>query len=197
MTGQESDQPRIPPLDPPYGLAADLLAKVTRPGSEPLLIFRTLARHVALATAMEPLASYLLGPDGLAAEDRELAILRVTARCGCRSEWATHATVFAPLFGWPASLVRGLRVSAGPVSGLSDRQGLVVELCDGLVDHAAISDALWARLRYHWSDEELLELIVVVGLYQTVSYVAKCARTPVEAWASAVAGGEDQITHDR
>ena len=47
-----------------------------------------------------------------------------------------------------------------------------------------MSDALWQELAREWSDEQLLELLVLAGWYRAISYVCNAARVPREDWAA-------------
>ena len=45
-------------------------------------------------------------------------------------------------------------------------------------------DALWAELTRHFSDESMLELLMLAGFYRTVSYLTNALRLPLEAAAA-------------
>ena len=48
--------------------------------------------------------------------------------------------------------------------GFTDRERLAIEYAERFaIDHRAVDDELWGRLRAHFSDPELLELTVTVG----------------------------------
>ena len=48
--------------------------------------------------------------------------------------------------------------------GFTDRERLAIEYAERFaIDHRAVDDELWSRLRGHFSDPELLELTVTVG----------------------------------
>ncbi len=47
---------------------------------------------------------------------------------------------------------------------LTDRERLAAEYAERFaIDHTAVDDELWGRLREHFSDTELLELTVTIG----------------------------------
>lgn len=111
--------PRIAPLDPPYSEdIASQLAKWMPPGSDadPLLLFRTLARHDGLFSRMRPLGAGILGHPRLDPRERELLILRTCARSGAEYEWGVHVLAFAKPLGLTdeqvAATVRGSSVDA-------------------------------------------------------------------------------------
>jgi alkylhydroperoxidase family enzyme len=48
--------------------------------------------------------------------------------------------------------------------GFTDRERLAAEYAERFaIDHTAVDDDLWNRLRQHYSDPELLELTVTIG----------------------------------
>lgn len=48
--------------------------------------------------------------------------------------------------------------------GFTDRERLAAEYAERFaIDHTAVDDELWGRLREHYSDTELLELTVTIG----------------------------------
>jgi alkylhydroperoxidase family enzyme len=57
-------------------------------------------------------------------------------------------------------------------------------MCDELHATSEISDELWEALRDQWSDEQLIELLILAGWYRTISYVINAARLEPEPWAA-------------
>jgi len=47
-----------------------------------------------------------------------------------------------------------------------------------------VSDELFAVLRSHYSDEEILELVITAGWYHTVAYVVNACGVEREPWAA-------------
>lgn len=182
---------RIEPVAPPYPpeLAA-LLGKWMPPGAavDPLLLFRTLARHPALSNRLRPTGAYLLNKGTLAPRDRELAILRTCARCGCEYEWGVHSRFFAAAVGLDdaavAATVAASTSAAVPLESLAEEDAALLALVDDLHDRGTVSDAAWARCGGRFSDEQRLELLVLVGFYHLISYVANGARVALEPWAT-------------
>jgi 4-carboxymuconolactone decarboxylase len=183
MTTSAATTPRIQPLEPPY--EPDVEAYLTKlmpadSGLEPLQIFRTLAVNFDLATRMRPLSAGLLAHGAIAPRERELVILRTTALSGAEYEWGVHATLFKEL---SEEEIRG--TVPGQTHGWSKSDALLVRLCDELNASATVSDDLWDELRGHWSDPQLIELLVLAGWYRTISYVINAAQIEPEPWAAA------------
>ena len=57
----------------------------------------------------------------------------------------------------------------------------------GLVNRAHacdVDDALWARLRAGFSEEAILELLLLAGFYRMMSYLTNALRLPLEPYAA-------------
>jgi alkylhydroperoxidase family enzyme len=174
---------RIAPLDPPYEpTVADTLAAMMPPGIEPLALFRTVAHNPRILAKLR--AGNLLDRGAPDRRERELVILRTTARCGAEYEWGVHVAFFAPRVGLSEALVAAT-VQAGADDPLwSPREALLVRLCDALHDRAAVADDLWADLAREWDAAQLIELIVLAGFYHTVSFLVNALALEPEPYAA-------------
>src|SRR5262249_11004152 len=144
---------------------------------DPLKLFRTLARHPALAEAMRPFGAFLLSRKlSLGKRVRELVIARVCARCNCEYEWGVHASVFAGGAGVSEAQLHASVAGSEHDPAWSEADALLVRLVDELHDSATVSDELWAQLTAHWQQEQLLELLALVGWYHVIAFVANAAR---------------------
>jgi 4-carboxymuconolactone decarboxylase len=66
----------------------------------------------------------------------------------------------------------------------SDRDALLIQLCDELYETDSVSDKLWARLAGKWPPDQLRELIVTAGWYRLISYVINTCGVQRESWAA-------------
>lgn len=57
---------------------------------------------------------------------------------------------------------------------------LLVQLADELHDIIAIGDGLWAQLRKTFSEEAVMQLLLMAGYYRSVAYLANGLRLPLE-----------------
>ena len=136
---------------------------------EPLSLFRTWARHLPLAKALRPIGRLVLAEGALDPVDREILILRVCALCGAEYEWGVHAVSYPPHLGIPEEKVAAT-VYTGPEDPIwSERERLLLRLADSLHETAQVDDALFAEVAAHWSEEQVLELLLVAGFYHAVN----------------------------
>ena len=184
---------RIAPVEAPYDAAAQkAFDRIMPEGIEPLVLFRTLARNPRVFQRF--MASGLLDKGSISLRDREIVIDRTTARCGSEYEWGVHVAFFGERVGLGATEQHAIVHGGADAACWDERDSLLIRLVDALHDTAALDDALWASLRKGFSDEQLLELIVLTGFYHTVSFVTNGVRVPLEPYgtrfpAKAVAAG--------
>ena len=147
-------RPRIDPLP-------------VRDGDEPQLnIFRTLARNKPLYKGFLALGSHLLTGDALPAREREIVILRVGYRAGSEYEFGQHTRI-----GHQAGLTDDeiARLATPAVAGWDPRDEALVRLADELCADDVVSDATWQALTATWSEQQMLDLLVLAGYYRLVS----------------------------
>ena len=66
----------------------------------------------------------------------------------------------------------------------SGRDAALIRLADELHDDAGVSEAAWAALAAHSSDEQILEMIALCGYYHTISFMANATRLAPESFAA-------------
>ncbi len=163
--------PRLAPLDPPYPPAvAATLAAMMPPGVPPLKLFRTLAHNPRILEKIR--ASNLLDRGSLPRREREIVILRATARAGGEYEWGVHVASFAARVGLTDAQVAATAHGDPRDPAWSPRERLLVHLVDQLHDTTRLDDALWAELAAEFEPAQLVELVVLAGFYRTISCVA-------------------------
>ena len=174
---------RISPAEPPFAPEIkDALERIMPPGVPPLVLFTTLARNPRVFARF--MAGGLLDKGTISLREREVMIDRTTARCGSEYEWGVHAAFFAERAELSAAQIEATVLGDGndPVWKLRDQ--LIVRLADELHETNRVSEALWSGLKAEFSDEQILELIVLAGFYHTVSYLTNALRLPLESYAA-------------
>ena len=174
---------RIPPATAPFPPEIQAaFDKIMPPGQSPLVLFTTLARDPRLFSKF--FASSLLDRGHLTLRQRELVINRTTARCKSEYEWGVHIAIFAAKARFDevqiASFVHG--GPADPCWSEDDRQ--LLSLCDALHEQCTIDADLWVSLRATFSEEAMLELLMLAGFYRTVSYLTNALQLPLESNAA-------------
>ena len=173
--------PRIAPIDPPYPPQVQADFDILMRGAPPLLLFRTVARNPRVLQRM--MAGGLLDRGSISLRSRELMILRTCARCGAEYEWGVHIASFGAKAQWtPAQIHSSVHGSADDTCwGVEDR--LVIRLADQLHHTNRVDDTLWDEIAAHFAPEQLVELIMLAGLYHAVSYMVNATGVQHEAFA--------------
>jgi alkylhydroperoxidase family enzyme len=173
---------RIAPLAAPYvDRVAEDLAALMPPGVPPIGLFRTLAKNPRVLRRVR--RGGLLDPGSITVRQREIVILRTTARTGAEYEWGVHAAFFGAAAGLGEAELAAT-VLAGPDAPCwSKEEALLVRLADELHDHARLRDATWSALRVHFGEDQLIELLMLAGLYRAISYVVNGTGVALELGA--------------
>jgi len=174
---------RIAPETPPFSKEIDeALARIMPPGTPPLVLFTTLARNPRVFQRV--LAGGLLDKGSISLRERELVIDRTTARCGSEYEWGVHIAFFAERAELTPAEISAI-VNGTPNDPIwNAREGLILRLVDSLHETSTVGDALWAALKAEFSDEQLIELVVLTGFYHTISFVTNALAIPLEQSAA-------------
>ena len=170
-------EPAIPPFPEEVSRHLERLMK----GQPPLVLFTILARDPRLFQKF--FASGLLDKGNLTIHQREIVIHRTTALCGSEYEWGVHAAAFADAAGLTEEQVRATVVGSVGDSCWSDVDRLLLQVCDSLHASCEIDDQLWMELRKHFTENAIIEILMVAGFYRTVSYLTNGLRMPLEPMA--------------
>ena len=162
-------QARVAPVEPPYPpeLQAEF-DKIMR-GAPPLLLFRTVARNPRVLQRF--LAAGLLDKGSISLRLRELMILRTCALCRAEYEWGVHVVAFGGKAGWTEDQVAAT-VHGTPESACwSAEERAVLVLADELHRGSSVDESTWQLATTHFSAEQLVELVMLAGLYHAVSFM--------------------------
>jgi alkylhydroperoxidase family enzyme len=169
---------RIEPARPPFGAEiAETIARTMR-GRPPLHLFATIARDPRLAQKF--FAGGLLDKGHLSLRQREIVIDRTTALCRSEYEWGVHVAIYGDKAGLTEEQVRSTVLGSADDACWPGEDRLLIRLCDSLHRECDIDDALWRDLRAAFSDEAILELLMLAGFYRTVAYLTNALRLPLE-----------------
>lgn len=174
--------PRVAPLAPPYPPELEAIFRHLMGDRAPLVLFTTLARDARLFERFR--RGSLLDRGHLTLRQREVVIDRITAAWRCEYEWGVHVALFGARTGLDAAMQRSLVYGSGRDPCWSADEGILLDCCDALVATADLDDALWRRARAYFSEEALIEIILLAGFYTTVSYLARALRLPLEPEAA-------------
>ena len=159
--------PRIDPVTEPEGELAEILSTALTHDGTPLNIFGVLGRHPKLLKRFNLLGGFLLNKGLLPEREREVVILRIGFNAKAQYEFGQH-TVIGKQCGLTDAEIRALTQDPSGHRWSDDDLALIA-LADELHADDCVTDATWAALSKKWSDEQMIELLVVAGFYRLVS----------------------------
>lgn len=173
---------RLAPLSPPY--APDIQEHFDRimRGAPPLVLFRVMASQPRAWEKFRGGGMLDKGP--LSMRQREIVIDRTCALNKCEYEWGVHVSAFAQAAKFTEEQVRATVHGAADAPCWSEAEQAMIAAVDALHRRATLSDAEFARLKAHYDDAQVLEIIQLCGFYRTVSYLCNALALPLEATAA-------------
>jgi len=110
----------------------------------------------------------------LAMRDLELVILRTGWLCRSDYTWGEHV-VFGKKAGLSSEEIEWLtQGSAAP--GWSERDRALNRLAEELHEDACVGDETWAVIAAHFSDKQIIELLMMVGFYHEIAFLYNSMR---------------------
>ena len=144
-----------------------------------LNVYRVMAHSPALVRAWAPLRRHLVQESALAAEWREIVILRVGHRWGSAYEWGHHVVRARGLGMDPARVERArLEPGAWPAE-LFD--SVLMAAVDTLLDEGRLSPGQIGALADRLPGPAIIEVMALVGMYTTLAFLVRTFDTPLEA----------------
>jgi len=140
-------------------------------------VFRTMVRHPKLYRRWSPFAGRLLQRSELSDRERELVILRTSWRCGAAYEWAHHVEIGRQI---GLSHEDMARVASESEEGWDDHERALLDAVDELARDHVVADATWERLAPGYSQEQLIEVIMLAGAYAMLAGALNTLRVATE-----------------
>jgi len=162
------------------GLAAWVFSRLAGRAmrTEPPAIFTTLGRTRGLFWGWLHFAGRLMPGGKLPRRDTELVILRVAHERSCDYEWAHHQRL-ARRAGLTADEID--RVRAGSRGGWTQRDADLLASVDALVGEHDLTDELFAALRSHLDERQVIEFLLLVGHYDMLATTLTTLRVEPDA----------------
>ena len=183
MQPEDGHRTRITPATAPWSeRTAAWFRRMMPEGVEPLLLFRTLAANERVFDRV--MSGGLLDRGSITLRQREIVIDRTTWRCGSEYEWGVHVSFFGARAGFGEREIADVCRDDVAATAFSKDEKLLLRLCDELHASATVSEALWQELAAVYTREQLVELVVLAGLYHVISFATNAFALPLEAFAA-------------
>ena len=169
---------RISAAQPPFPQAVeDRLGKRMK-GRPSLVLFTTLARDPRLFERF--FVGGMLDRGNLTMRTREIVIDRICALSKSEYEWGVHVTFFAERVGLTEEQIVSTVKGGAADSCWNAGEKALIAACDQLHETSDMDDATWANLKAHFSEEAILEILMLAGKYKMVSFLTNALRLPLE-----------------
>jgi AhpD family alkylhydroperoxidase len=168
-------EPRVPEAAE-EGSTSELLR--VRRGGQLSALDRLLLHSPPVAEGWNALLGALRGATTLSADLRELVVLRVAVLNDADFEWVSHEPIGrrAGLAELQLQVLRRPDAAADPV--WTPVQAAVLAFTDASTRDVAVPDEVFAGVRAHLDDRQVVELAVLVGGYAMVSRFLVALQVP-------------------
>ena len=180
MSETTQAEPRILPLaadelgESGLALAARLRATYGLKTTELPETVATMLRHPDLYSAFIDYVGLRAKASVLAPRDLEIVILRTAMICGSAYVWAEHVN-FGKKAGLTGKEIEWL-VEGSAALGWSEHDRALNRLAEELHETACVSDETWATIAAHFTDQQIIELLMMVGAYHEVAFLYNAMR---------------------
>jgi alkylhydroperoxidase family enzyme len=137
-------------------------------------LMTTLLRHPDLYRRIADLSVQLMGKGVLAPRDRQLAIMRLSWLRQAPYVWGEHVKNSKRAGLSSDELEQLTRGSTAP--GWNEHERAILRAVEELHADAMISDDTWAALSNRLDDQQLIELLALVGQFGTVIWLENALR---------------------
>ena len=176
-------EPRIlpvPPEDWPLALLEETAkwpGLLARPELRRAGVYVTFANHPALFQAIGGPAVHILNVNSLPDRAREVAVIRACARARGAYPYRQHVGI-----GRSAGVTESEIAALGRLrpTGLGEEAQTLVDMVDRLYRDNDLDDGVWARAQAAFSNDQIMDAILICGFYGLISAVLNVARTPLE-----------------
>lgn len=131
------------------------------------LLYQVLLNSGPIASGWEHLLTAVRNRTSIAADLRELMILRVAVLNGATYEFDAHVP-HAEKAGVSAATIAALRTPK-LADAFTPQQRLVLELTDAMTRDIVVPDALFARLSDQFDATAIVEIVTTIAAYNMVS----------------------------
>ena len=148
-------------------------------GSIPEIMF-TLCRFPTLWQAVMDVTVPLQGPAStLPPRDRKLAILRTGWLCAAPYEFGEHVAQ-AKRLGFSEDEIDAV-TTGSTAARWNEHERAILKAVEELHENAMVSDESWSKLALHFDDQQLFELLILIGQFTATAYFQNSLRLRLEA----------------
>jgi alkylhydroperoxidase family enzyme len=171
---------RLPLIDPDQS-SGDIRASFDRMPVK-LNIFRMMAHAQANMIPAMRFANSILHKQKLRHVNRELLILQVARLEGGEYEWRQHVPIALGV-GVTQPQIDALDHGDHASAVFNDAERALLAFSREVVVNVRVPDAMFAAVRQHFSDQEIVESIFTIGCYMMMARLTEATETDLDAAA--------------
>lgn len=183
---------RIKPIDAELNdpLKSEMEKIFPLPVASPIL-YRTVAKNESLF--IDLIRMKLLGPRGLLDRGqiksrlRELTILRTCVASKNWYEFNLHITTISEMMGLSKTQIEDIRSDKPDPSLWEPSDIALMKLIDSLVARIEVDDDLFNSVSKYFNESDLIELVMLTGLYVSVAMIVALARPEFDQYENKIA----------
>lgn len=159
---------RVPLVQPgTHPELAEVESRIMAERGRVSLLYQVLLNSGPIASGWERMLTAVRNRTGVAADLRELMILRVAVLNGASFEYDAHVP-HAQKAGVSAGKIDAVRQDVLP-DVFAPLERLVLELTDAMTRRIVVSDELMDRIQQHFDPKGVVEVVATVAAYNMVS----------------------------
>ncbi|MES2185520.1 MAG: carboxymuconolactone decarboxylase family protein [Pseudomonadota bacterium] len=160
---------RITPVTPgTQPELAEIEATITATRGRIGPLYQALLVSPPMADGWEKMLTAVRNHNSLPEALRELLIVRVAVLNRCPSEVAAHQPAALKL-GASQQQVDALHAPATPGTGFTPAEQVLLELADTMTRNIEVPAELYARVRSHWEERQIVDAGVTISAYSMVT----------------------------
>lgn len=168
---------RLPLIDPDT-TTGDIRASFDRMPVK-LNIFRMMAHAEANMIPAMRLGNSILHRQKLSAVNRELLILQVAQLEHGAYEWRQHVPIALGV-GVTQPQIDALERGRYQDDAFDEAQRALLSFGREVVENVRVADPVFASLRKHYADQEIVEAIVAIGFYMMMARLTEATETDLD-----------------
>ena len=169
--------PRIPLVD--RESAAPHVRELLDALPVPLGIFSLMAQAETCLRPLLGLGSAILSKQELDPRVRELVILQAAQLTPGRYEWVQHVPI-AEAVGASQADIAAVEREDWRAACFDARTSVALRFTADTLQHAAVSDELFAEVRAHFSPREIVELVLTLGYYSMLARLTEVVELEID-----------------
>lgn len=145
----------------------------------PLQIFQTIAHAESVFEPLMRVNTALNREVELSAKHIELSILHAANEEGGEYEWVQHVPTSAAAGVSELQLEALRKRDYSPEVWDATDRALLVHL-QQVVEQSKVDPGVWNELRAHFSERQVVEILLIHGVYRTLAILTENAETPID-----------------